>query len=206
MKKFLITALIFAAAILPAHSLSFYFDAGIGVGPAWTFYNDADFVKLVTKTGKLNEFAVELGLKLGAGPLGSLPVYVVGVLGGAGHRMSDSGNNYYQMNASLIGPGVIFYPIPAMQIAASLGFSFVGNSTSLPDPADSRLINIAKQTSKSGFAWDISVAADPGIGNHALLLGLKFFNAVNTLKQTGDEQKNLMISIFARYAFRENRR
>jgi hypothetical protein len=206
MKKFLIAALIFTAAILPAHSLSFYFDAGIGVGPAWTSLNEKDFINDYNDGRRFDEIAIDLGLKLGAGPLGSMPVYIVGVLNGMGHRITDKDDVHVQFGAYLIGPGLIIYPTPFFQIAASLGYSFVGNDCSIENAIITNTNIFIEDKSKGCLAWDISIAADSGIGNHALMLGLRFFNAVNTLKRSGVEQKNLMVSIFARYAFREKHR
>jgi hypothetical protein len=200
MKKALFAGLIFMAVIFSAHGLGLYFDGGIGIGPAWTTMDGNDFVETITKSGTLDEIAVDLGLKLGLGPFDTIPIHVVGVFGGIGHRISASNNDYYQMNAYLIGPGVVFYPMPSFQIAASLGYSFVGNESSFAAQN-----NIAKDTSKSGFAWDISAAFDLGAGNHGLLGGLRYFGATNTLKDSGLVQNSSMLSIFIRYAFRHKR-
>jgi hypothetical protein len=119
----------------------------------------------------------------------------VGVFGGMGHRISDSNDDYYQLNTYIFGPGIIYYPIPAMQIAASLGYSWVDNETSFVDKK-------YMLDSKGGFAGDISIAFDLGFGNHAFLGGLKFFGATNTLKTTGVVQNSFLIGFFVRYAFR----
>jgi hypothetical protein len=100
----------------------------------------------------------------------------------------------------MLGPGVIFYPIPSLQIAASLGYSFVGNETSL-----NRYKMVYESDSKSGFAGDISVAFDLGAGNHGLLTGIRFFTSSNTLENSGLVQNNTMISLFLRYAFRHKK-
>jgi hypothetical protein len=204
MKRSLFAALIFVAVILPAHSIGFYFDGGIGIGPAWTLFDGKDFVdteeERATGTGRFKEFALELGLKFGVKPFDSIPVYIVGVLDGAGHQITDYSNDYFQFISYLIGPGLVIYPMPSFQIAASLGYSFVGNETTIPTRKE------YIRESEGGLAWDISVALDPLSGNHALMLGVKFFSATNTLEQTRTEQKNFMISLFARYAFRQKPR
>jgi hypothetical protein len=204
MKKILLAGLIFSVASLSSYGLGLYFDAGIGVGPAWTSFDGDDFVKEEEKTatgdagGHFDEFAIDLGLKLGVGPFDTIPIYVVGVLGSIGHRISDSHDDYFQFNSYLIGPGVIFYPTPFVQIAGSLGFSFVSNENSIGRKEH-------MYDSKGGFAGDISVAGDLGTGNHALLMGLRFFGSTNTLETEGDVQNNIMVSIFIRYAFRHKR-
>jgi hypothetical protein len=196
MKKILLAGLIFSAVSLSSHGLGLYFDAGIGVGPAWTTLDGNDVVELATVSGSPDEMAVDLGLKLGVGPFETIPIYVVGALGGVGHQITYS-NGDYQFSSYLIGPGVIFYPAPFLQIAASLGYSFVSNETSFTDGK--------MDESKGGFAGDISVAADVGAGDHALLVGLRFFGSTNTLETTGTVQNTSMVSIFIRYAFRHKR-
>jgi hypothetical protein len=195
MKKVSLAGLIFMAVIFSAHGGGLYFDAGLGLGPAWTKIDGKDFAKTSRLSGTSDEAAVDLGFKIGLGPFDTIPIYVVGVLGGIGHRIYDS-NNHYQMNSYLLGPGVIFYPARFCQLAASLGYSFVGNDSSLSNDA------IATGKSKGGFAGDISVAFDLGMGNHALLGGIRFFGATNTLKTSGLVQNSSMLSIFVRYAFR----
>jgi hypothetical protein len=195
MKKILLAGLIFSAASFSSHGLGFYFDAGIGFGPAWTELNGKDWVKIVTGQGTPDEFALDLGLKIGAGPFSSMPVYIAGVLGGMGHKISDSHDNYYQIDSYLLGPSILFYPMPFLQIAASLGFSFVSVDTSFSENWPD---------SETGFAWDISVAYDAGLaGKHGVLLGLKFFSAANTLENSGDDINSSMLSIFVRYAFHQ---
>jgi hypothetical protein len=198
MKKVLCAGLIALAAAFSAHGIGFYFDAGIGIGPAWSTMDGENFVESRTASGRLHEFAVDMGLKLGLGPFDTIPLYAVGVVGGVGHQISDDYSNHILLASYLIGPGVIFYPIPSVQIAASLGYSFLSNNASF---TDDRVL----QESKGGFAGDLSVAFDLGAGNHALLGGFRFFGSTNTLELTGDVQNTVMLSMFLRYAFRHKR-
>jgi hypothetical protein len=198
MKKVLLAALIFMATISSVSAIGLYFDAGIGVGPSWTLLDGDDFVDLATKSGKPDEMSLDLGLKLGAGPFDTIPIYVVGAFGNVGHRITYN-NGYHQMNAFLLGPGIIFYPVPFVQVAGSLGYSFVANETSLNQTG------VDDIESTSGFAGDISVAADVGAGNHALLLGLRFFGSATTLKDPWKTQNSIMVSMFIRYAFRHKK-
>jgi hypothetical protein len=195
MKKTLLAGLIFMTAALSTYGIGLYFDGGVGFGMAWTKVDGKDFVDSVTQKGNPDEFALDLGVKIGLGPFDTIPIYVVGVLGGMGHRISDSSDNYYQLNTCLVGPGIIYYPVSFMQIAASLGYSWVDNETSF---ADKKYM----LDSKGGFAGDISVAFDLGMRNHGLLGGIKFFGATNTLKTSGVVQNSFLISFFVRYAFR----
>jgi hypothetical protein len=180
MKRILLAGLIFLAVSFSSYGIGLYFDAGIGIGPAWTEFDGEDFVEVHEKAagGTFNEISVDLGLKLGLGPFDTIPVYVVGVLGSMGHRISDKNDDYFQFNSYLLGPGVIFYPAPFVQIAGALGYSFVSNETSFADKKN-------MYDSKGGFAGDISVAFDFGAGNHGLLARLRFFGSTNTLETSG---------------------
>jgi hypothetical protein len=197
MKKIVCAGLIFMAAAFSAQAIGLYFDVGLGFGPAWTEMDGKDVVKAVTRKTS-DEMALDIGLKAGLGPFETIPVYVVGALGGIGHRIYNSPNDYYQFNAYLLGPGVIYYPTPFLQIAASLGYSFVANVTSF---ATKEYMN----ESKGGFAGDVSVAFDLGAGNHGLLGGVRFFGSTNTLEKSGAVQNSSMLSVFLRYAFRQKR-
>jgi hypothetical protein len=199
MKKLLIAGLFCVTAALSAHAIGLYVDGGIGLGSAWTSLDGEDFVEAVTETGRLDELALDIGVKLGFGPFDTIPIYIVGVLGGMGHRISDDYDNYYQLNTYLLGPGVIFYPMPSMQIAASLGYSWISNTTSLT------LSNVGDYDSKGGFAGDISIALDMGFGNHAFLGGFRFFGATNTWETLGVVQNSFLVSFFIRYAYRHKR-
>jgi hypothetical protein len=193
MKRVLLAGLMFMATVFSVSAIGLYFDGGLGLGMAWTEIDESDVVKsLSNNSGEPNEMALELGVKLGLGPFDTIPIYIVGVLGGIGHRLYDVDGDYFQYNSTLLGPGVIFYPIPSIQIAASLGFSTVGNTNSF---------GVEMYESKSGFAGDVSLAFDLGAGNHGLLAGIKYFGATNTL-ESGAVQNQSMISLFLRYAFR----
>jgi hypothetical protein len=197
-KKILIAGLLCITAAFSTHAIGLYLDGGIGFGVAWTLMDGKDFVDEVTVKGTADEFALDLGAKIGLGPFDTIPIYIVGVFGGMGHRI-DFNNGDYQLDAYLVGPGIIYYPMPSMQIAASLGYSWISNETSFSDS------DVGDYDSKGGFAGDVSIAFDLGMGNHAFLGGLRFFGATNTLKTVGVKQDSFLISFFLRYAFRHKR-
>ncbi|MDR0320964.1 MAG: hypothetical protein LBI28_05625 [Treponema sp.] len=195
MKKILFTGALLVITLFSVNAQGFYFDIGLGVGGGLTQLDGTDVTKTFAGVN-FTEIGVELGLKAGYGPIANMPIYIAGVVGGIGHRLDD-GSDYLQFNSYLLGLGVIFYPIPLIQIAGSIGFSGVGNQTSLP-------LNMYKST--SGIAGDISVAVDLGSGNHGCLIGLKYFSAVNTLEISGAEQNQSIFGIFFRYTFRHKLR
>jgi hypothetical protein len=193
MKRILIFGAIFTMILFSVSAQGFYFDIGLGVGGAWTKLDGTDVSETFKSAGAdFTEIGVDLGLKAGYGPIANIPFYIVGTIGGIGHRLDD-GSDYLQFNSYIIGPGVIFYPIPLVQLAGSIGFSFVANQTSLP---------MSMYKSKGGFAGDVSVAVDLGRGNHGCLLGLKYFGATNTLEISGADQNSSGLCVFVKYTYR----
>ncbi|MDR1390348.1 MAG: hypothetical protein LBJ31_10295 [Treponema sp.] len=194
MKKAVVLVILFVLISLPVSAQGFYFDIGLGFGKGWTKVEGVDMVDALNDAGAgADEIAVDIGLKAGYGPFGNIPLYVVGELAGMGHRIYDS-SNYIQFSSYIIGPGVIFYPIPLIQLGLSAGYSFVSNKTDMP---------MTMYDSKSGFAWNVSAAVDLGRRNHGCLIGLKYFNANNTLKTSNADEKASMVSIFIKYAYRK---
>ncbi|MDR0550623.1 MAG: hypothetical protein LBG72_01250 [Spirochaetaceae bacterium] len=168
-----------------------YFDIGLGVGWAWTKVNGNDIAKPFVDLG-CKEIGVDIGLKAGFGPFGRIPLYIAAEAGGIGHRISYNAD-FIQLNSYLLGGGIIFYPVSFLQLAADIGYSYTGNSTSLED----RIM----YKSKGGFAYNASLAFDLGTGNHGCLFGLRYFAAINTL-ENGAKQDQAGLSIFVKYAYR----
>jgi len=194
MKRFLLLALALGAGAVFGQARTaaqgFYFDIGFGAGKAFTELDGVDVADALGSS--VTDVGVEIGLKAGYGPIARIPLYVVGEFGGIGHRFWDS-YNYLQFNSYLIGPGVVFYPIPLLQLGASVGFSFAANQSDLP---------MTMYDSKGEFAWDVSCAVDLGRGNNGCLLGVKFISASNTLEVSGAEENSSLISVFAKYTYR----
>lgn len=126
-KQFFISILILSAVAVFAQG--FYFDIGLGIGNAKTEINGQDISDLFDSSVK--EVGVDLGFKMGYGPISGTPLYIVGEISGIGHRFEDN-YNYMQFNSYLIGPGIIIYPVSFIQLGASIGYSFVSNQTDLP--------------------------------------------------------------------------
>jgi hypothetical protein len=151
MKKVIVLGILLVVVSLSVSAQGFYFDIGFGLGKGWTNIEDIDMVDSLKDAGvSVDEMAVDIGLKAGYGPFGNIPLYVIGELGGMGHRIYDS-SNYMQFNSYIIGPGIIFYPMPLIQLGLSVGYSFVANQTDMP---------MIMYDSKGGFAWNISAAID----------------------------------------------
>lgn len=188
--KYCIVALLSASA-LGAQAQGLYFDIGAGAGAARTLIGSenvrASFGSAVSDTG------VELGIRLGFGPLESLPVYLAAELSGIGHRFQDT-SNYLQFNSYMAGPSLFFYPADVLQIGGALGVSWVSNSTDFP---------ATMYRSVGGFAGNIYAALDLGNDDHALLVGFRYSWANNTLEVSGARQENTLFSFFLKYAFRQ---
>ena len=190
MKKFLCIA--FLSLLIPvlAVAQSLYFDIGLGFGSAVTEVDGSD---VADSFPGAEEVAVDIGLKLGVGPIAGSPLYIAGVFEGIGHRFYDD-YNYIQFNAYLLGPSVIYYPIPLLQLSGSFGYSYIYTDNDL---------GLVFRESESGYAYDVAAALDLGSGNNGILLGLKYFRAVNTIETTKAEEVSSMVSLFAKYAYRQ---
>ena len=188
-KFFLLFIILTVTGSLYAQAL--YFDIGIGVGKATTKFDGNDVMDSFVG---VDEIGVDFGLKLGYGPLFSMPVYLAAEFSGTGHRIYDD-FNYIQYNSYILGPSLIFYPVKFLQIAGSFGYSFVANTSDL---------NVIFAESTGGYAWNISAAFDLGGGNHGLLLGAKYTMASNTL-ETDVKEKQSLIAVFIKYAYRQKK-
>ena len=189
MKKYLvIVALLFVLPVL-IFAQGLYFDIGLGLGSAVTELDGDDFAD-----GGFwdDETAVDIGFKLGFGPIAGAPLYIAGMVEGIGHRFYND-SSYIQFNSYLIGPSLIVYPVPLLQLAGSVGYSFIAIDS---DPEG------AFEDSESGYAYDISAALDLGAGKHGILLGVKYFSATNTWETSKTEQVSTMFSLFIKYAYR----
>jgi hypothetical protein len=191
MKRVLFLGLLFCAVALSLPAKGFYFDLGLGSGAATTKVDG----NKVSRTLGFSEVVVDLGMKAGYGPFDKLPLYAVADIAALGHRFDNGGGDYLQFNTYLIGPGVIVYPVRCIQLAASAGYSFTANQSSL---------STAMYNSKpGGFGGSVSAALDVGKGKNTCLLGLKFSGATNTLEVSNVKQDTSLVGIFFRSARRD---
>jgi hypothetical protein len=194
MRKLVIMGIFFTMALFSAHAQGFYLDIGLGFGGAWTELDGTDVADAFKSEGvNFTQVGVDLGLKAGGGPIAGIPLYIVGTIGAIGHRLDD-GTDYIQFNSYMIGPGVIFYPIPLIQIAGDIGISTVANQTSIS--------GVTFYRSQGGFAGNVSVAVDLGGSRHGCLIGLTFFGAINRLEISGVDQTQTGLSVFFKYTYR----
>ncbi|MDR0497984.1 MAG: hypothetical protein LBH42_10240 [Treponema sp.] len=192
MKKMVILLVLFACVSLAVSAQGFYFDLGLGIGKAWTKMEGIDFNKIWEADLEISpdEIAFDINLRGGYGPIGNMPLYVVGELGRMSHKFYDD-EGYITFTSYLIGPGVIFYPIPLIQAGVSIGLSFADNQSDF----------LFMAASKIGYAYSISSAVDLGKGDHGFLLGLKYFHAFNMVSK--ESLNSSYIGIFAKYAYRK---
>jgi hypothetical protein len=193
MKKFLMLGVIFVTLALTGYAQNAYLDFGLGVGiTTSTTVNGAN---AMTSGSGLTEVGVELGAKAGLGPLAGQPLYIVAAASGMGHRYSDSSGGYIQFNSYLLGGGAIFYPIPALQLAVSLGYSFSAIDYNVVLP-------YTFYDTKGGFAWDVSAALDLGGGSTGWLVGARYYVSMNQFQTTNASYEQSQLSLFVRYAYR----
>jgi hypothetical protein len=177
-------------------ALEFYGDAGIGVGFGFTSI-DGQNVK-GDAPSDVSDLAVELGAKFGFRLLDDMPLYGVIEVGGIGHRLQHE-SDWVQYNSYIIGPGVVFYPVPPVQLAASVGYSFAAIVSSNDPP-------MGWPSSSAGFAWNVSAGYEFGSGTHRPLIGVKLSGTHNSLSHTLLDRNLPMnstaICFFVRYVFR----
>jgi hypothetical protein len=170
----------------------FYFDVGLGFGVGSTEIDGQDVSDMFLSS--VDELAIDMaGVKIGYGPFGKAPIYVIGELSAMVHNFSKN-SDYVDFTSFLLGPGIIYYPMPLMQLGASIGYSWLNNDSNLP---------MEFYKSNGGVAGNISVAIDLGKRKHGCLIGLKYFYATNRLKVSDVDQNSSMVSVFVKYAFRK---
>jgi hypothetical protein len=119
MKKFVFAVTFLITVSLPVSAQGFYFDIGGGVGAAF-IGNEVHLLKYEDGTYKYHAkddsvrvadiVVPDLGFRLGYGPFGTVPVYIVGEFN-------------YLVAGGGIGPGIIFYPTRNIQLGAAVGGS-----------------------------------------------------------------------------------
>ena len=166
-KTKILTFIIFFILSSFVSAQGFYLDAGLGVDYNLTtiIYDDEHI-----KNSNFSYMGFNFGFKAGYGPFSDIPIYfVVG----------------YENIYGPIGLGVIFYPIPLIQLGTSLGL-----------------------TIDMGFAWDISTAVELGKNNHGVLIGLKYWGLSQEYKEHGyygDRTVNNAFGIFFKYVYRNRK-
>jgi len=169
MKKIILIFVFVLLFSFSAFSQGLYFDIGLGIdyNLSSIIYDEDDIAN-----SYFSYVGINIGFKAGYGPFNNVPIYFV-----FGYE------NIY----GPIGPGVIFYPIPLIQLGLSVGLPidiFSGNF---------------------GFAWDTSVAVDFGRKNHGVLLGIKYWGLTQKHKEYliyRDRLVNNAFGIFVKYVYR----
>jgi hypothetical protein len=196
MKRLLLTGIFITVTLFAVSAQGAYFEIGGGPGWATTSIDGRD----VRQNFGLG---LEFGIKVGYGPILGLPIYAVGVAGGLAHlafdfdeRGEDSSFEMTFIGTTLFGPGLIFYPIRNLQLAASIGYSYV----TINWAEASAWGEHSGSESGNGVAWDLSAAIDLGTRNHGLLIGLRYFGSATTV--AGSDVNQWFIGCFARYSFK----
>ena len=199
MKKSIFLVILSVVFTSVVSAQGFYFDVGFGGGKAWTKHGEYDVVKELRLHGEnFNELAMNLGLKAGGGPFRSIPIYIVGEFSIANHMLLPS-SGHMTFSTFMIGPGVIFYPIPLIQLGASVGYSYTMNMYNTNDLQWGGF----RFHDATGFGWNVSLAADLGSGNNGVLIGVKYFHTSSTTMHTFVDQSSSMLGLFVRYAYRK---
>jgi len=216
MKKLMIVFVFLTVALFSVNAQGFYFDigAGIGFGGSSANHNHSfsisegnnktDTKYTVTSFDYPSGPVIDLGTKIGYGPNENLPLYFVITINqfwfqyimGYDHfnekeNSGGSGEGGSIMRTYIFGLGIIYYPIPLLQLAGSVGFSIIADTSEIA----------LMYGSKRGFAYELSLAVDLGRKNSGCLIGVKYFNAINTLESSSVLDQH-HIGLFVRYTYR----
>ena|GEM_PF-1898344 len=221
MKKLIGFWILFTITLFSISAQGFYFDIGLGTGYSigsssrFSLGIDENYLETNYTTyeiGDIHGFGLfDLGFKIGYGPNENLPIYFVATLGQYIYEIdfkytsdySSSSNAGSDYRTYIFGLGIIYYPIPLLQLSGSLGFSTVANSMgpiTIRNNIDEHSLPV--YGSKRGFAYELSLAIDLGRGYNGGLIGLKYFNSINTL-ENGAALMFHNFGIFARYVYRQ---
>jgi hypothetical protein len=166
----------------------FYFDTGLGLGTGFateTYWDEDDetYSRRDLVTEDRDGIGVDFGLKAGGGfPDVGSGLFAVG-------EVNLEISSYIPVSF-FFGPGIIFYPIPNLQLGSSFGFSGIASFNN----------------AYGGYAFNTSVAYDIGSRSHGLLLGLKYYHCFGDIGAGNIEEiKSSTISVFVKYAFRKKK-
>ena len=208
MKKNIILAIFFICVPMVIFAQGLYFDAGAGIGQAWTRLGGQNAIDVVNTRGlQASQYGMYLGIKAGYGPVADMPFFVVCDLSMIRHVLNlqyfsgelNRGSFDMSLSSIIIGPGIVYYPISLVQLGLSAGFSFVYNTNNLPDGVFSEYMF----NTKGGFAWNASAALDFGRRNHGCLAGIQFFQAMNPLQVSNIIQNTFQLGVFVKYTYRQ---
>ena len=198
MKKVIIITIIFLFTSFTITAQGVYLDITTlpGVGKPWTLLDGNNVVDTIDFTE--NELTLEFGLKIGYGPIASLPLYAVADLGYMLSSYEDKPDIDILFNHYLIGAGIIFYPMSFIQLGASIGYASIStnNSSNVPDVPIIEL--------KGGLAWNISAAFEFGYSKVGILMGLKYTNIIGTQDNSLQQERvsSSMLVFFMRFTYR----
>jgi hypothetical protein len=189
--------LLAALAASSAFAQDIYFDGGLEVGMRTLKIDGVD---------NGTDSDVGLGLKIGYGPMTEdLPLYVVGMIT-TGEDSTRWTMGELSINARapyFFGAGVLFYPIPLIQVGASVGYSY-GYLTS-------SIVSYDPTGSVDGYGFDASIALDFGDDTKGCLIGFKYFYTANSVSWDNAPSNathsygytNSHFRAFVKFAYRE---
>lgn len=173
--------------------LPIYFDVGGGVGAAHTQLGGRDMGE------DSHDLPIEFSLKLGVGPLLSMPLYATYEYQGINHRLNFDnifGKYNHTYNSFLHGVGLVYYPIPNLHFSSSVGMSNSINSSSMSV--------IQAHDGQAGLGWNMALAYDisPKHSTHGFMVGVKYSSLSSSLEHTNEDHNTSMIGAFVKYRFK----
>ena len=198
MKKYSMLLLLYVGIIFTISAQKFYFDIGPGLGLGMTKIDGNNVADQFEPFGKIDQDIFSVGLGAGYKYFNHIPLFFIGEIVMVNNDLDGDNNNpvFGTFISTLIGPRVVYYPVPLVQLGVSFGYSLAyGGSSGLNNYGIDDYNHFG-----SGIAWNISSAVDLGRGRHGWLIGLKYFHSITTLGQSN------MFGIFTKYAFRNKQK
>ena len=201
MKKLVFVLLFVVFASWSVWAQGFYFDVGAGVGLSRMVAIDSGLQN--------NDGGLDLTLRVGYGlGMDRIPVYLAvefGLTGGSFYAYDKFLD--YEITSSLAaqlfsGPGIILYPVPQLQLGASLGWCGFNYSYEFMNDSNK---TIERDYFSNGFAWNISAAFDFNYlyRNLGVLFGIKYYGSVNKIDLGDDILLSSYFGIFVKFAYRK---
>jgi hypothetical protein len=167
---------------LPSASEAIYFDAGFGGGLSWSSISGKDAKEWLNANSSDNT-AVDLGFKLGGGLIKGLPFYFVGeviyawantyqvpsyfIISDGPDFSIEEKKEPIRFEFILVGPGVVYYPMEKLQLAATFGGVYAIFTSGKSREFSTTL----------GYGYNLSTAWEFAIGqnrNDAIIVGARW--------------------------------
>jgi hypothetical protein len=183
-----------------------YIDGGFGLGMAWHVENGQEITDRKFTIGTRDHtyegrMAFDYGMRWGYKNWDSPLFFTVEFL--RVHRSVELSVGEISQAVSyshyFMGPGFVYYPMDTIQLASSVGISTGSRSFEYKDLTSE---SYNGNSIESGLGLNVSLAYDmPFDSRNGLLIGVRYFNAVNGKREAGYNLDTATVGLFVKYRF-----